>query len=218
MADTQDMEYPGKDKSPTAGIVLAAGMSARFGPLKPLFKVGNGTILSMVIDAAVKSDLDRIVLVLGYQSDEIIADIGHQLHDPRLRTVINPRYRDGMSSSIQRGLLEIMDEFQSVMIIMGDHPLLDSDTINILLDRFRTSDRDICVPVCRGTRGLPVCFGKRFFPDIMDITGDIGAREIIQKKPEHVLTVELENPDCFLDVDNKSDVAALLSSFQKTKI
>jgi molybdenum cofactor cytidylyltransferase len=218
MTDTQDMEYPGKVKSPTAGIVLAAGMSARFRPLKPLFKVGNGTILSMVIDAAVKSDLDRIVLVLGYQSDEIIADIVHQFHDPRLRTVINPRYRDGMSSSIQRGLLEIMDEFQSVMIIMGDHPLLESDTINILLDRFRTSDRDICVPVCRGTRGLPVCFGKRFFPDIMDITGDIGAREIIQKKPEHVLTVELENPDCFLDVDNKSDVAALLSSFQKTKI
>jgi molybdenum cofactor cytidylyltransferase len=218
MAETQDMEYPGMDKRPTAGIVLAAGMSARFGPLKPLFKVGNGTILSMVIDAAVKSDLDRIVLVLGYQSDEIIADIVHQFHDPRLRTVINPRYRDGMSSSIQRGLLEIMDEFQSVMIIMGDHPLLDSDTINILLDRFRTSDRDICVPACRGTRGLPVCFGKRFFPDIMDITGDIGAREIIQKNPEHVLTVELENPDCFLDVDNKSDVAALLSSFQKTKI
>jgi molybdenum cofactor cytidylyltransferase len=218
MADTQDMEYPGKDKSPTAGIVLAAGMSARFGPLKPLFKIGNGTILSMVIDAAVKSDLDRIVLVLGYQSDEIIADIVHQFHDPRLRTVINPRYRDGMSSSIHRGLLEIMDEFQSVMIIMGDHPLLDSDTINILLERFRTSDRDICVPVCRGTRGLPVCFGKRFFPDIMDITGDIGAREIIQKNPEHVLSVELENTDCFLDVDNKSDVTALLSRFEKKKV
>jgi molybdenum cofactor cytidylyltransferase len=212
------MEYPGMDKMPTAGIVLAAGMSARFGPLKPLFKVGNGTILSMVIDAAVKSELDRIILVLGYRSGEIIADIGHHLHDPRLRTVINPRYLDGMSSSIQRGLLEIMDEFLSVMIIMGDHPLLDNDTINTLLDRFRASDRDICVPVYKGTRGLPVCFGKRFFPDIMDITGDIGAREIIQKNPEHVLTVELENADCFLDVDNKSDVATLLSRFEKKKV
>jgi len=212
------MEYPGKDKRPTAGIILAAGMSARFGSLKPLFKVGNGTILSMVINAAVKSDLDRIVLVLGYRSDEIIASIGHHLHDPRLRTVINPRYRDGMSSSIQRGLAEIMDEFPSVMIIMGDHPLVDSATINTLLDQFRASDKDICVPAHKGTRGLPVCFGKRFFADIMKITGDIGAKEIIQKIPEHVLTVEIDNPDCFLDVDDISDMAALLSRFQKVKV
>ncbi len=212
------MEYPGKDKSPTAGIILAAGTSVRFGSFKPLFKVGNGTILSMVIDAAVKSDLDRIVLVLGYKSGEINANISHYLHDSRLRTVINPLYRDGMSSSIQRGLLEIMDEFLSVMIIMGDHPLLDSDTINMLLDRFKASGRDICVPVYKGTIGLPVCFGKRFYSDIMGITGDIGAREIIQKNPEHVLTVELENPDCFLDVDNKGDVATLLSRFEKKKV
>ena len=211
------MEGHGKDKSPTAGIVLAAGTSIRFGSLKPLFKLGNGTILSMVIDAAVKSDLDRIILVLGYRSDEIITNIGHHLHDPRLRTVINPRYQDGMSSSIQCGLNEIMDEFPSVMIIMGDHPLLDSATINILLDRFRASDKDICMPAYKGNRGLPVCFGKRFFTDLMDITGDIGARKIIQKNPEHVLTVEIENPDCFLDVDTKSDLAALLSRFQKKK-
>jgi molybdenum cofactor cytidylyltransferase len=212
------MEDPGKDKSPTAGIVLAAGMSARFGSFKPLFKVGNDTILSMVIDAAVKSDLDRIVLVLGYRHYEIIANIHHHLHDHRLRTVINPRYQDGISSSIQRGLQEIMDEFPSIMIILGDHPLLNSATINMLLHRFRASDKDICVPAYKGTRGLPVCFGKRFFIDIMDITGDIGAREIIQKNPEHVLTVELENPDCFLDVDNKSDMATLLSRFKKKKV
>ena len=212
------MEDPGKDKRPTAGIVLAAGTSVRFGSFKPLFKVGNGTILSMVIDAAVKSDLDRIVLVLGYKSDEINANISHYLHDSRLRTVINPRYQDGMSSSIQRGLNEIMDEFPSVMIIMGDHPLLDSATINMLLDRFRTSDKDICVPAYKGTRDLPVCFGNRFFSDIMDLTGDIGAREIIQKNPEHVLTVEIENPDCFVDVDTKSDLAALLSRFKEEKV
>jgi CTP:molybdopterin cytidylyltransferase MocA len=51
----------------------------------------------------------------------------------------------------------------------------------------------------------------------MDITGDMGAREIIRKNPEYVLTVELENPDCFLDVDNKSDVAALLSRLRRAK-
>jgi len=205
------------DKRPTAGIILAAGMSVRFGSLKHLLRVGKTTILSMVIDAAVKSDLDRIVLVLGYRSDKIITTIGDHLQDPKLHTVINPRYQEGMSGSIQHGLMEIKDEFPSVMIILGDHPLLDTATINILLDRFRSSDKAICVPAYKGSKGLPVCFGKRFYADIMDITGDIGARDIIQKNPDHLLTVELDNPDCFFDVDNNDDAAELLSRVEKIK-
>jgi molybdenum cofactor cytidylyltransferase len=211
------MENPEIDKRPTAGIILAAGMSVRFGSLKHLLRVGKTTILSMVIDAAVRSDLDRVVLVLGYRSDKIITTIGDYLHYPKLRTVINPRYQEGMSGSIQRGLMEIKDEFPSVMIILGDHPLLDTATINMLLDRFRSSDKFICVPTYKGTKGLPVCFGKRFYADIMDITGDIGAREIMQKNPEHVLTVEIDNPDCFFDVDNNGDMEELLSRLEKIK-
>jgi len=205
------------DKRPTAGIILAAGMSVRFGSLKHLLKVGKTTILSMVIDAAVKSDLDRIVLVLGYKSDKIITSIGNHLQVSKLRMVINPRYQEGMSGSIQCALAEIKDEFPSIMIILGDHPLLDTATINMLLDRFRSSDKAICVPAYKGTKGLPVCFGKRFYADIMDITGDIGARDIIQKNPEHVLTVEIDNPDCFFDVDNNGDWSELLSRFEKMK-
>jgi len=211
------MEYPGMDKKPTAGIILAAGTSTRFGSLKHMFRVGEKTILSMVIDASVKSNLDRIVLVLGYRSDTIMTAIDNHLQNPKIRTVINTRYQDGMSSSLQCGMMEIKDEFPSVMIILGDHPLLDTNTINILLDRFRSSDKAICVPAYKGKRGLPVCFGNRFYADIMNITGDIGARHIIQKNPEQVLTVEVDNPDCLFDVDNDDDVAQLISRFEEKK-
>ncbi|MDB9823363.1 nucleotidyltransferase family protein, partial [Deltaproteobacteria bacterium] len=137
------------------------------------------------------------------------------LDNPKLQAVINPRYKEGMSGSLQCGLKEIKDEFPSIMIILGDQPFLDTGTINLLLHRFRSSERDICVPVYKESKGLPVCFSNKFYVDIMEITGDIGARHIIQKNPDHVFTAEIDNSDCFLDVDNKNDAAKLLSEFQK---
>jgi len=116
-----------------------------------------------------------------------------------------------MSTSIQYGLQEIKDDFSSVMILLGDQPLLSKDTINFMLSRFWASDKGICVPVHKGKRGLPVCFSNAFYDDLFNITGDIGAREIIKNKPEHVLSVEIGDSDCFFDVDNEADLGRLLS-------
>jgi molybdenum cofactor cytidylyltransferase len=196
-------------KKPTAGIILAAGMSTRFGQLKQLLKVGDSTILSMVINATLKSDLDKVVLVLGHQSESIRACLAQTLSDSRLRMVVNPLYQEGMSTSLQRGLSEVKDEFQSIMIFMGDQPLLTSETINTILRRFRASDKDICVPVHEGKRGLPVCFSRRFYDEILEVRGDQGAREVIRNNPKDVLAIEINEPDCFLDIDNAGDFERL---------
>ena len=197
------------DKRPTAGIILAAGMSTRLGRLKQLLEIGDSKILSMVIDAAVKSDLDRVVLVLGYCADEIRNSIGDKLLNSRIMTAVNQRYQEGMSTSLQCGLIEIRDEFPSIMVLMGDQPLLGHDTINFMLRTFRTSGKDICIPVYRGKRGLPACFTKRFYDDILAVKGDIGAREVIRNNPEDVLAVEIEDPGIFMDIDEKADLDRL---------
>ncbi len=197
------------DKRPTAGIILAAGMSTRFGRLKQLLEIGDSTILAMVIDAAVKSGLERIVAVLGHEADAVSASLGDRLMNSRISTAVNPRYHEGMSTSLKCGLMEVRDEFPSIMVMMGDQPLLSHDVINLVLGSFRSSDKDICVPVCKGKRGLPACFTKRFYDGIMGITGDTGAREIIGKNPEDVLTVEVEDPTFFMDIDDERDFEAL---------
>ena len=196
-------------KKPTAGIILAAGMSIRFGSLKQLATIGKGTILSRVIEAAAKSNLDQIVLVLGHESSRIIKELGKDLNRPKVQVVINPAYREGMSGSLQRGLREIKDAFPSVMIILGDHPFLKTDTINLILDRFWISDRDICVPAREGKRGLPVCISSKYYPDIFNITGDKGAREIIKDNPDGVLYLEIDDPGCFIDIDRETDIKGL---------
>jgi len=198
-------------KRPTAGIILAAGMSTRFGRLKQLLEIGGSTILSMVIDATLRSDLDKVVLVLGHEADVITASLGERLLNTRILTAVNHRYREGMSTSLQRGLMEIRDEFPSIMVLMGDQPLLGHEVINLVLEKFRSTDKDICVPVYRGTRGLPICFTERFYNDIHAVKGDRGAREVIKNNPSDVCNIEMEDPDPFMDIDEEADLERLKS-------
>jgi molybdenum cofactor cytidylyltransferase len=196
-------------KRPTAGIILAAGMSTRFGRLKQMLEISDSTILAMVIDAAVKSDLDRVVLVLGHEANAIKASLDDKLLNSRIITALNPRYEEGMSTSLRCGLMEVKGEFPSIMVFMGDQPLLSHEVIDLVLRSFRESDRGICIPVHKGQRSLPVCFASMYYDDILVITGDRGAREIIAGNPEDVLTVEVEDPAPFMDIDDEGDFERL---------
>lgn len=199
------------DKRPTAGIILAAGMSTRFGRLKQLHEINDSTILSMVVDAAVRSDLDKVVLVLGHEADAVAASLGERIVNSRILKTFNDRYREGMSTSLQRGLMEIRDEYPSIMVLMGDQPLLGHEVINLVLEKFRSTDKGICVPVYRGTRGLPVCFTERFYNDILTVKGDMGAREVIKNNPTDISTLEMDDPNPFMDIDEEADLERLRS-------
>ncbi|MBI4634411.1 MAG: putative selenium-dependent hydroxylase accessory protein YqeC [Deltaproteobacteria bacterium] len=199
-------------KAPTAGIILAAGMSTRMGKTgtpKQLLEAGGKPLLAWVVEAAIASELARVILVLGHEAGKILAALGPLAGHRRIKTIINDRYADGMASSLQAGLLEVRDEFPSVMFLLGDQPLVGTETINLLLDRFRESDKDICVPMCGGKRGNPVIFSCRHYHEILEIRGDRGAREIIDRYPDAILPAEISDPRCFLDIDNTEDAQKL---------
>ena len=190
---------------PMAGIVLAAGMSTRMGKPKQLMNLSGKSLLARVVEAALASELEKVALVLGHEAEKILRALGSLARDQRLTTVVNERYREGMAASLQAGLLQVKDRFPAVMFLLGDQPMVDVDTINLLLRRFRASDRDICVPVYAGVRGNPVCFSNLFYDRIIAIRGDTGAREIINDHPDNVLYVEIDNSLCFMDIDSPED-------------
>jgi molybdenum cofactor cytidylyltransferase len=111
----------------------------------------------------------------------------------------------GISTSLQCGLKQIQDEFPSIMVLMGDQSLLRHKIINFILMAFRSSGKDICAPVYNRKRGLPVCFTKRFYNDIFAVKGDTGAREVIRNNPEDIISLEIEDPESFLDIDDRND-------------
>jgi molybdenum cofactor cytidylyltransferase len=185
----------------TAGIILAAGESTRFGRPKQLLRLKGRYLIEWVLDAALESELRRIILVLGYAHQEIRQALGEKLRHAKLQIEVNPHYQKGQSHSLQVGLSRIENTFPAVMFLLADQPLVDAATINCLLDKFWSADKDICVPTFHGKRGNPSIFSQKFYKHIMEIKGDIGARQIIKAHPERVLEIEIKNPLFFLDVD-----------------
>ena len=195
----------------TAGIILAAGSSVRFGLTKQLIKLRDRYLVEWVLDAALDSRLQTVVLVLGHEYQKIITALGAHLDHPKLEVVINHRYQEGQSTSLKTGLTCVRQVFSSVMYLLADQPMIYSSTIDFLLDQFHNSDKDICVPVFKGQRGNPAIFKRPIYEKIMMIEGDMGARHIIRECAESVLSVDIQDPLCFVDIDSQKDLENLLT-------
>ena len=197
--------YQMSRKKPTAGIILAAGESIRFGKPKQLLRLKNKYLIEWVLDAALESRLKHIILVLGHEHQRILRALGTKAQHPRLQVVVNHQYKQGQSVSLQTGLLKIRDIFPSVMFLVSDQPMLESKTIDYHLDQFWSSDKDICVPAHQGKRGNPTIFSQKFYSQLQQIQGDMGGRKIIQSHPEFVLQIDIDNPLFFFDIDTPAD-------------
>jgi molybdenum cofactor cytidylyltransferase len=204
-------------EKPTAGIILAAGASTRFGEPKQLLRLKDKCLLDWVLDAALKSELNRIVLVLGYAHQKILQALGEKSLHSKLLVAINPQYEKGQSLSLQIGLSKVKDDYPAVMFLLGDQPMLNTAAINVLLERFWADEKDICVPIYQGKRKTPAIFRRRFYIQLMGIKGDMGARQLIDDNPDRVLGVEMEDPICFFDVDTPQDFERLKMNLKKAK-
>ncbi|MFQ5485394.1 MAG: NTP transferase domain-containing protein [Desulfobacterales bacterium] len=199
----------------TAGIILAAGQSTRIDNFKPLIKLEGKYILEWVVDAALESHLAYVILVLGHNFRKIQKALNEKIHHPKMRLVINLQYPIGLSRSLQSGLLEVKGSFSSVMFLLGDQPMLDVKTINLLLDRFWNSKKGICVPICRGKRGNPTVFSNKFYDRLLQIKGDIGARNVIQEHASDIIRVKVDRPLSFMDIDTETDIKILRTMLEK---
>lgn len=198
-------------RTQTAGIILAAGTSVRFGQPKQLIRIGNKYLVEWVLDAALNSRLHTVVLVLGHERETIQDALGSKVEHPGLEVAINPRYRDGQATSLKTGLLSLRKNFGSVMFLLGDQPMIKTDIIDHMLDQFRQSKNDLCVPVYKNKRGNPTIFRRPLYDELMQISGDTGARDIIRKNSDRAQFVEIDDPLCFFDIDTPQDLEYLLS-------
>jgi molybdenum cofactor cytidylyltransferase len=202
---------------PTAGIILAAGASTRSGEPKQLLRLKGKCLLEWVLDAAFNSELDRIVLVLGYAHQKILQALGKKSQHAKLLVAINPQYEKGQSLSLHIGLSQVKNDYAAVMFLLGDQPMLKAATINVLLEKFWAAEKDICVPICQGKRKTPSIFRRCFYTQLMGIKGDMGARQLIDDNPDRVLAVEMDNPICFFDIDTQHDFESLKKKLKNSK-
>jgi molybdenum cofactor cytidylyltransferase len=192
-----------------AGLLLAAGSSSRMGRPKQLLPLGKALLLDRVLGQALSSDLDRVVLILGHKAREIREGLKTPLDHPKLTILQNTEYEKGISSSLLCGLRHVEDQYEHVMVILGDMPYLTSDLINLLLRQYLASGFPLGAIQTRRGRSHPVILSRRFYPDLHQLRGNVGARELFALFPENLCLVESGEAYHDTDIDTPEDYEAI---------
>ena len=188
-----------------AGIILAAGASTRMGSLKQLLPVAGTTLVESALDAALESRLDHLVLVLGHRAREIEQALGSVRRDPRWTIVHNPHYREGIASSLVKGVTEIEGSHDHGMILLADMPFIHGRVIDQLFEAYLKSRLPIGAVKLAERPAHPVVFRRDLFPELKTLTGDTGARSLLEKYREQTCFVTPEMGYDHRDIDTMED-------------
>ena len=195
----------GKKIEPVAGLLLAAGSSTRMGTPKQILPAGDVLLIERVLAQSLHSKLDLVILVLGFMAKDIRGQIRSGGDSSRLKIVENSGYEQGISSSILTGLSHVEKEYDHVMILLGDMPYITSGVINRLLAGYLESGLPLGALRVRGKRSHPVIIGRPFFPALLRLTGDQGARDLFISHGEQVCLVEPGEDYDDTDIDTYED-------------
>ena len=191
---------------------MAAGESRRFGSQNKLFlSCGAETILETSVRNILNSRVDGTVGVLGHQADRVKALL-EKLSCP---TAINPNYREGMGSSVVVGIdywLEKigLDAGAGLLFALSDQPFIPPAVIDKLIGKYRDTGADIVVPVFNGRRGHPAILNRKYADEIREAAGRWGAREILLRHPDKILSVPVETGAVIRDIDTPEDYKTLI--------
>lgn len=192
-----------------AGIVLAAGASRRMGTPKQLLDIEGRPLLHRVLSEVLASDLERVVLVLGHEAGRVRRSLGALLAHPKLDVVENPRFQEGMSTSLILGLEAVERRFDHIMILLGDMPHTDRAVINRLIRAVPASGCPLGAAAIGGKKTHPVMVSRPLFGELHAVSGDRGAKALFVKHPEETHLVEFEGPYDDRDLDTPEDYSRL---------
>ncbi len=193
-----------------AAVLLAAGRSSRYGgagDTKLLLPWGPEAVpmVAAVADTLAVAGVGRLVAVLGHRADAVAA----ALEDRPVKTVLNPDYAAGLSTSIAAGVRAAPAGASGYLIALGDMPAVTAATVALLCRVFEAAAAPaIAVPAHAGRRGHPVLFGGAFREELLTLSGDMGARRLLARHAGRVVEVAVDDGGVLTDVDTEAQYRA----------
>ena len=191
----------------TAIVILAAGSSSRFGSAKQLLHFNNKTLLQHVIDEAIDSGAEPVIVVTGANADEVEKEIKNK----KVEFVFNKSWKEGMASSIVAGVkkaITLINDIEKIIITVSDQPFVSSTLFKQLYQTQEKNVQQIVACSYANTIGTPVLFTQNYFDALMSLEGEEGAKKILKANNSDVATIDF--PQGAIDIDTQKDYDELL--------
>ncbi|HYX42610.1 MAG TPA: nucleotidyltransferase family protein [Pyrinomonadaceae bacterium] len=188
-----------------AAILLAAGRSRRMGAFKPLLPFGGRTVLEACVANLRAAGVVEIVVVVGHRGDEVRA----RLQDQALRFAVNEAVASEMSVSIARGVAQLSDGAQAVLIALGDQPAVTPEVIRRVLETRAETGARLVVPEYEGRGGHPVLIDLAYRDELLNLDPARGLRALFDAHRDEVRRVPVASAYITRDMDTWADYCAL---------
>jgi len=184
-----------------SAILLAAGQSKRMNGENKLSKEIQGIpLIKLSVKNILASSIDELIIVLGYQK-EIIEKLIDK--NEKIKFVFNKDFESGMASSIKSGLNHLSEKTEAFFICLGDMPMVSHNIYNQLIKS--KDNKEIIVPTYKGQQVNPVLFDKSMKENIMNISGDSGAKKILELNKDKILNVETNDQSITKGFDTQAN-------------
>lgn len=189
---------------PIAGIVLAAGGSTRYGKTKQILSWREQPFVRRVAETGLAAGLDPLLVVTGADAERVCAAV----EGLGVRCVHNPDWREGQSTSVQRGIEDLPPEIAGAVFLLADQPQMPVELVRGLKAAHAQSHAPIVSTQVEGKRANPVLFDRQTFPELIALEGDVGGRVLFERYAP--LFVPWDEPGIRQDVDTPEDYRELL--------
>ena len=191
-----------------AAVILAAGKSTRMAPFNKLLVTDQAgkPMIARVVDNILSSRARPLIVVTGHRG----ADIRAALAGRPVTFIDAPDYADGLSASLKSGIAAVPPTATAALVCLGDMPLITGRLLDRLIDAHDpVESRAIVVPTHHGRKGNPILWNRRYFPEILALHGDAGARALLQQHMEQVAEIDVNDDAVLRDFDTVESLATL---------
>ena len=189
--------------SKVAAVILAAGLASRYRAAAPdavskvVALLGGKPLVRHVADAALSSGAGPVVVVTGHAEAEVRA----ALTGADVSFTHNPGFAEGMAGSLKTGIAALPEDVAGALIMLADMPRVSVATLQKMIATLDANPTaDAVLPVAQGRRGNPALLARSLFPDVMRLSGDAGARQILNKPGLEIVEIEAAD-DVIVDID-----------------
>ena len=188
-----------------SAILLAAGQSKRMNGENKLSKESQGIpLIKHSVKNILASSIDELIVILGYQKDIIEKLIDK---NEKIKIIFNKDFESGMASSIKTGLDNLSEKSEAFFICLGDMPMVSHNIYDQLVKS--KDNKEIIVPTYKGQQGNPVLFDKSMKEKIINISGDAGAKKILELNKDKILNLKINDQSITRSFNTQDDFSSL---------